>query len=158
VFQQSIFVNPRNGKVGHPEDDARVQPLVTMSCYLGAPATVARWGYEYGASIPSGHFYFDAAVQMKRASYCADEHAYTIAGTEIFIRDSAPVHQDATTKAAAIEASWTRDGAKCLNPNQARHPELLPSNFKCPGRVILGCGPNDIVGGQNIYDALTAAR
>jgi hypothetical protein len=174
VFQQHIFVDPRTSKVSYPQDDARVQRFVTVSCYLGAPATVARWGYEYDFANPSAcsptrgtssHFYFDAAVQMKRASYCADEHAYTMAGTEISISDSVPVHQDAKPDPATIEASWTRDGATCLNLCQARHKELLSADPKCEDKhfscnttAIPFCGPRDITGGPKIYDGLPDAR
>jgi len=165
VFQQHIFVDPRTGKVSHPQDDARVQNFVTMSCYLGAPATVARWGYEYDSATPSAHFYFDAAIQMKRASYCADEHAYTKAGTEIAISDSANVKNDVKADAGTIEASWTRDGATCLNQCQARHPELLlpgsnckDNHFSCSGNQLRTCTPGDIAGKQKIYDALPDPR
>jgi len=127
VFQQGIDVDPVTGAV------KRNANAVTMSCYLGAPATVYRWGYDHGNQKT---FYFDAAIQMKRASYCANGDYYTVAGTRIQIGDDRinrdlPIHN--------LEAWWTPQGASCLNPANRRN---LDHPFTgCAGKPLPPCQP-----------------
>src|ERR1700704_343398 len=102
VFQRGIDVDVVTGKVTTADDK------VTISCYLGALATVYRWGYDYAGT---DRFYFDAGIQMKRASYCADAEFYTTSGTQIFIRDDKRIHNDPI---AALEASWAEKGGPGL--------------------------------------------
>jgi hypothetical protein len=153
VFQAGIKVNPISGKVTHPDADKAVAGMVTLSCYFGAPATVARWGYDYRPA--ADHFYFDAAIQMKRASYCADERAYTTAGTAIERSDSANIGDlpnDPPVDAGSIEAAWTPDGARCLNLTHERHPELVGTFSGCRNLRLPSCHPNDIMGPHWIFD------
>lgn len=127
VFQQGIEVDPVTGAVN------RNASAVTMSCYLGAPATVYRWGYDHASA---NSFYFDAAIQMKRASYCADADYYTVAGTRIQIGDDRinrdlPIHH--------LEAWWTPRGASCMNPANRRN---LDRPFTgCAGKPLPACQP-----------------
>lgn len=125
VFQQGIDVDAVTGKVTAATDK------VTISCYLGALATVYRWNYDYAGT---DRFYFDAGIQMKRASYCANAEYYTTSGTQILIRDDKGIHNDPIT---ALEASWGEDGALCIDPQNLRHPDIaLQKQFTrtCPGR------------------------
>lgn len=116
VFQPGIDVDPVTGAVTR---DATTANHVTMSCYMGAPATVYRWGYRYLRGDTS---YFDAGIHMKRASYCGDAAYYTVAGTMIHIMDNVPVTDDPP---AAIEAWWTPTGASCVDLDSMRHPEIV---------------------------------
>ena len=112
VFQQGIAVDPLTGKV------TRDPNFITMSCYLGAPATVYGWKYDYtGANT----FYFDSAIQMKRASYCGNEDNYTVAGTKIQIIDDQKINDEIPI--GRLEASWSPTGATCLNPSNVRYPK-----------------------------------
>lgn len=165
VFQQGIKVDPVTGKVAHPEDDPTVTKMVTVSCYLGAPATVTRWGYDHSASnafpgLPGQpgtptHFYFDAAIQMKRASYCGGTDHHTKTGTRIKITDTAPggnrdIQPLGPDKLEdVIEASWSPEGAICVNPAHLRRcdlaQQLLKDSLRCDnGRQLHKCTANDI--------------
>lgn len=146
VFQQSIDVDPLNG---HVTRTAATADFVTLSCFLGAPATVYSWGYPYKASRrpprPADHpvhpeptYYFDAGIQMKRASYCGNEEAYTVAGTQIDVADDWPIRQDPM---ANLEAMWTPSGASCLNCPNRRHPEMHFSG-QCGGHTLPACPPS----------------
>ena len=125
VFQKDIVVDPSFGKVDHVSQGE----VVTLSCRNGALATVYDWGYDYHASGASGAF--DAAIQMKRASYCGDAQHYTIAGTPIDIFNDPSHHHN------GLEAIWEPDGARCVNISNLRHPELGFS--KCPTRNLKPC-------------------
>jgi hypothetical protein len=132
VFQQGVDVDPITGAV---KDRARSSNVVTLSCYLGALATVYRWGYDYLGAAP---FYFDAGIQMKRASYCGDAGRYTVAGTPIEIADDQRINHDATDR---LEAWWAPTGAVCLNPQNMRHPEKGFTG-SCKGKPLPACqGP-----------------
>jgi hypothetical protein len=127
VFMGGIDVNPINGAVVRNPD------VVTLSCSLGAIATAYRWGYDYKPLSLFGHplteynatalWYFNAAIQMKRASYCGDDRHYTMANTDIYISDAKSI-QDGIQAPSLIEAFWTPQGASCVNVSQMRHPEL----------------------------------
>jgi hypothetical protein len=147
VFQQGIDVDPVNGRVARSSAAA---DIVTLSCALGAPATVHRWGYSYKAAginpgkpprpsisrvHPGPTFYFDAGIQMKRASYCADETYHTIAGTHIEIDDDWPVLQN---RPANVEAFWTPAGATCVN--YVRVP-IMRFLGECRGQKLPTCPP-----------------
>lgn len=133
VFQRGIDVDPVIGAVAR---NSQADHFVTLSCYRGAPATVYRWKYDY---VNTDTFYFDAGIQMKRASYCGLGDYYTIAGTQIQIGDDRinrdlPIHM--------LEAWWSPQGALCWNPANARHPELVAKkNFtgNCHGRQLSPC-------------------
>ena len=113
VFQQGIDVDPVTGRV------TRVGSHVTLSCYLGAPATVyRRWGYAHTAAP---YFYFESAIQMKRASYCADRSHFTVSGTEIAVSDD-QVGQGNHQRFPRLEASWSPTGARCIIRDNLRHP------------------------------------
>jgi hypothetical protein len=135
VFQQGIDVDPVNGRVAAI---AYTAGLVTLSCSLGAPAKVYGWGYRYDAKAL---FYFAAAIQMKRASYCGDEGHYTVAGTEIHIFDDQGFHPigglKLVDKIATVEASWTPDGATCVTPGNRRHVDMPFAG--CPNRILPSC-------------------
>lgn len=148
VFQQGIDVDPVTGAVTRSQGNS----FVTMSCYLGAIATVHGWGYAYqatpvappGAGVPGTQpgshdptFYFDAGIQMKRASYCADSHFYTQAGTPIDIADDLAINQDATSN---LEALWTPNGASCLNSRNKRHG-LMGFDDTCNSTKLPPCSP-----------------
>jgi hypothetical protein len=110
VFQQGIDVNPVSAKVAR---SSTIDSYVTLSCRYGAIATARMWGYPY--RTPSNTWFYDAALQMKRASYCADGNYYTHANTKIAIWDSAGENTDPMTR-AQIEAWWTPNGATCIGP------------------------------------------
>jgi hypothetical protein len=121
VFQAGLDVEPVTGAATHGAPTG----LVTLSCFLGAPATVYRWGYNYQERDP---FHFDAGIHMKRASYCADADYFTVAGTEIEISDEANQRRPPN-----VEAWWTPTGATCVDAQHRRHPK--------DGRVFSGsCG------------------
>lgn len=133
VFQRGIDVDPVTGAVAR---NSQADQLVTLSCYLGAPATVYRWNYDH---VATDSFYFDAAIQMKRASYCGNGDYYTVAGTKLQIGDDRinrdlPIHR--------LEAWWSPQGALCLNPANERHPEIAAKkNFtgSCRGQPLPPC-------------------
>jgi hypothetical protein len=135
VFQQGIAVDPFTGAVTRPPG------AVTMSCRLGAPAVVYSWGYEYQGDYPAT-YYFDAAIHMKRASYCADARHYTVTGTMIQIDDDAVIHQ--TPNMALLEAEWTPHGASCIHrdangkPDHLRYPKLDFQGI-CYGKQVPAC-------------------
>jgi hypothetical protein len=132
VYQQGIDVEPVTGHVTHVVPATQ---LVTLSCYLGAPATVYRWGYDYERD----QFHFDAGIPMKRASYCADASFYTRTGTLIHIGDEGHRSQESVEK-NDVEAWWTPDGATCVNLDHLRYP-TLGRTFKpvCKGRPVPPC-------------------
>jgi hypothetical protein len=133
VFQQTIAVAPDTGKVLH---NPSTKDFVTMSCLGGAIAKVYnKYGYPYRGPDANAEFYFGAAIQMKRASYCADAHHYTFAGTKIYIADDQSINTEAVDK---LEASWTPDGATCVNKQNLRHPELKFSGI-CNGQPLPAC-------------------
>lgn len=131
VFQHGIYVNPTSATVTRNQATA---DLVTLSCRQGGPATVWWWGYPY--TLGANTWYFDAGLQMKRASYCADSQHYTHTGTKIAIHDDVqpkPVQSDSITR---MEAFWTPQGATCLD--EMRHPDM---GFKgeCNGVKLPQC-------------------
>ena len=117
---------------------------MTLSCRYGGIATVRLWGYPYRA--PYNTYFFDAGLQMKRASYCADSSFYTHANTKIRIWDSAGENQDPMT-AAEVEAWWTPNGATCIGP--LRHSGMGFSG-KCNGVPLPPCST---VSGGKLADA-----
>lgn len=117
VFQQGIAINAVNAGV------IRNSAFVTMSCLHGGPATVRMWGYTYRGTSARPDL-FDAALLMKRASYCGDASYYTEAGTLIFMNDDGPINQDAVS-VTEMEAQWGPDGATCVNMTKRRHPGLV---------------------------------
>jgi hypothetical protein len=126
VFQQGIQVDPVTGAV------TRDASSVTMSCSLGAPAMVYRWGYDHRSSST---FYFDAGIHMKRASYCANKHYYTAAGTQIEIRDDKGINNTAIQH---LEARWTPTGASCVNLENLRHASMGFRGW-CAGTRLPAC-------------------
>jgi hypothetical protein len=143
VFQQGMFVDPVTGKVSRGDEYAR---YVTMSCALGGVVLAYLWGYDYvgkptDPAVPDPTFYFDAAIQMKRASYCGDWKHYTISGTRIRIVDNVIINddhpKDSGNQSIVVEAFWKRDGAICLNQNNHRHPELAFDG--CSDRILSEC-------------------
>ena len=139
VFLGGIDVDPVTGSLTPKPASGTPVPestMVTLSCFLGAPATVFRWGYRH--DVPD-RFYFAAGIQMKRAAYCADELAFTLANTPIAIADDAvpAIHRAQPT---AVEAWWTPTGATCVNLDARRHPEL-GFNGVCPGKAALPACP-----------------
>ncbi|MEO7732045.1 MAG: ADYC domain-containing protein, partial [Kofleriaceae bacterium] len=139
VFQQGLDVDPISGAVVR---NAKTAAFVTMSCGLGAPAIAFNWGYDYGG--PLAETYFDAAIQMKRASYCADAGHYTVAGTPIGIGDDRHTNSP-PNPSLRPEASWTRDGATCVNLDLLRHPEKGFTG-SCGTRTLPACAPPPTTG------------
>jgi hypothetical protein len=133
VFQGGIDVNPVNGAVTR---NLATAADVTLSCRGGAIATVYDWGYDYlGNNLT---WYFDAGIQMKRASYCADGQHYTKAGTKIEVSDGAGIRNEVlySWQDPSIEAYWLPSGASCLG--KMRHPELGFDGF-CNGQKLPAC-------------------
>jgi hypothetical protein len=110
VFQQGMAVNPVTARVTR---SSTIDSYVTLSCRYGAIPTARLWGYPY--RTPATTWYYDAALQMKRASYCADGHYYTHANTKIRVWDTAGIQTDPMTT-SEIEAWWTPTGATCIGP------------------------------------------
>jgi hypothetical protein len=134
VLQQGMAADPVTGSVTR---DSTTTGFVTMSCRAGALATVYSWGYPYRS--PADTFYFDAGIPMKRASYCADSQYYTVAGTHIHIKDDKLIQNELIDH---LEARWTPKGAMCLEPSNARHPEIIArKGFKgvCNGQPLPKC-------------------
>jgi hypothetical protein len=136
VFQQGIGVHPLTAVMG------RNDSLVTLSCRHGAIATVRWWGYIYRGNAAASDM-FEAAMHMKRASYCGDDTFFTRANTEILIKDTIPNQQGAVT-VSQMEASWGRVPggpvrALCVNPLNLRRPNKTyygnPFDPTCNGTV-----------------------
>ena len=130
VFQGSIAVDPNTAKVTRDDTSAN---MVTLSCRGGAIATVHSWGYGYRTGYDPQ--FFDAGLQMKRDSYCADGSFYTLPGTAIQIDDSLGVN---TTAPHYVEAFWSPQGALCVDMKHRRHPELGFTG-KCNGVALPLC-------------------
>jgi ADYC domain len=119
VFQQGILVNPITAVMARDND------YVTLSCRHGAIATVRWWGYMYRGDAPSA-VTFEAAMHMKRASYCGDETFFTRRNTPIMILDSKSIQTDPVTS-SNVEAVWGQAAsgpirATCVNLANLRHP------------------------------------
>lgn len=136
VFQRGMDVHPITGAVVRDPTSAN---FVTMSCRGGAVATVYSWGYGYAAAPGMPTFYFDAGIQMKRASYCGDAQFFTIAGTRIFMTDDHGI-QPATPPLPTIEAWWTPTGASCVNLANLRH-SAMGFQGSCKGVALPACPP-----------------
>jgi len=136
VFQRGMDVHPITGAVVRDPGSAS---FVTMSCRGGAVATVYSWGYGYGAASSTPTFYFDAGIQMKRASYCGDAQFFTVAGTRIFMTDDQGI-QPATPPPSSIEAWWTPTGASCVNLANLRH-SAMGFGGSCKGVPLPACPP-----------------
>jgi len=132
VFQAGIAVDPVNGSVTPMSNG------VTLSCFHGAPATVYSWNYSYTDPNP---FYFASAIQMKRAAYCGDAHAYTIGGTLIDILDNDNIHHGTCDKnnLPYLEAEWTEKGAICVTRSNMRQPKLGFTGICSDGHYINIC-------------------
>ncbi len=82
------------------------------ACESGAAAKAEALGDPVGQTDD-----FQAGLRLLRADYCADGHAYTTAGTEIYVYEggmSAPLQH--------IEAVWDEDGALCLTEPRSETP------------------------------------
>jgi hypothetical protein len=141
VFQMGIEVDPGTGVTGRQ----KAKDLVTLSCRLGALATVYEWGYDYRpASTQDESPYFDAAIHMKRASYCGGADHYTIAGTPIEFADN--IHSSKKQHPDRLEAKWDAKGATCINLNNRRHPEL-PFDGQCKNKEPLPACTEEVSAG-----------
>ena len=136
VFQRGMDVHPIIGSVTRGGVNAS---FVTMSCRGGALATVYSWGYDYGAASSGPMFYFDAGIQMKRASYCGDAQFFTVAGTRLFMTDDQGI-QSAHPPPPSIEAWWTPTGASCVNLANLRHSSM-GFQGSCKGTPLPPCPP-----------------
>jgi hypothetical protein len=113
VFQQGFAVNAITA------DFAANNAFVTVACRNGGPPTVRSWGYTYQTTTT---LRFQAALHMKRASYCGDNTYYTQSGTNILVYDPVGKQNDITTaNYQEIEAVWGPDRALCVNLNKLRH-------------------------------------
>lgn len=124
VFQQGIAVDPITAEM------TRNGAYVTLSCRHGAIANARSWGYFYRGDAAAS-LMFEAAMHMKRASYCGDETFYTRRDTPILINDIANIQHDGVTS-SNVEARWGRGPggrirALCVNwifppgPDLRRH-------------------------------------
>jgi ADYC domain-containing protein len=118
LFQQGIDVDVVNADVLD-----RGSSYVTLSCRKGAIASGRSWGYGYRDTGTNDIALFDAALHMKRASYCGDVAYYTSAGTQIYIWDADSINTSSKANPANlydIEAVWDTTGttgALCVNYN-----------------------------------------
>ena len=145
VFQQGIVVNAVNAVM------TPMNNYVTLSCLHGALATVAWWGYDDHTQPEL----FEAAMHMKRASYCGDDSFYTRRNTTIMIRDTVGNLDNSLFDPLNFEASWGRPPsggpirALCYTPNKERRPNALypphlgaDFNGQCANAPdILPCAP-----------------
>jgi hypothetical protein len=136
VFQRGMDVEPITGSVAR---GGASPSFVTMSCRGGALATVYSWGYGYGAASSTPTFYFDAGIQMKRASYCGDAQFFTVANTNIYMTDDQGI-QPAKPPPHRIEAWWTPTGASCVNLANLRHSSM-GFQGSCKGVPLPACPP-----------------
>ena len=134
VFQRGMYVNPTSAAVTR---NSTTGQYVTQSCRLGAIATAHWWGYDY---VDAGlDWYYDSALQMKRASYCGNSKYYTKAGTTILIDDDWGTNWQYNND-SQTEAYWTPTGAWCVNMNKLRHPEMGFNGY-CPNGTQLPSCP-----------------
>jgi hypothetical protein len=133
VFQQGINVNPITTVMTHESN------YVTLSCLHGAMAQVRSWGYVYRGDADQT-IMFEAAMHMKRASYCGDEAFFTRANTTIYIWDDVGVETSTQLTGAGFEASWgqSQNGtirALCVHMANRRRPAAVypPPVWALPG-------------------------
>lgn len=155
--QRAVFYR---GAQWNPLDGSRTDgaDLVTMTCESGAVASCMSWGYRPWATghlasgeNPSLLDSHQACIHMKRASYCGDSQANTIAGTAIVVNDSFSPSIN-SGPSAALEALWTPAGAICLS--QRRHPEI--PFIGCP--LPLPACPENPSGGYLLSSSIPALR
>jgi hypothetical protein len=131
---------------------------VTLSCLHGAIATAHWWGYSYRGT-PAQTDMFEAAMHMKRASYCGDDAFYTRRNVVIMMRDEVGNLGNDAIRPLEFEASWDRawlpDGpirATCINRLKRRRPgALYPPNPNfgvdfdgtCDGNPLPDCSPDE---------------
>jgi hypothetical protein len=135
VFQQGIDVNPITAVM------VQNNAYVTLSCRHGSLASARWWGYSYRNQATAD--LFEAAMHMKRASYCGDDTFYTLPNTLIKVKDSTGLMDDKLNP-SEFEASWGRapNGsirALCVNEHWRRQPHVLfPPNDPINGKEFDG--------------------
>ena len=136
VFQQGISVDPLTSVM------SKDNTVTTLSCRRGAVATARWWNYIYRGTAAQDDM-FEAAMHMKRASYCGDDAFFTRRNTDILVWDNAG-NQTSPITPTNMEASWGRVNggpihAVCVTGPNRRRPGALyeGDNFDrtCNGAV-----------------------
>jgi hypothetical protein len=109
---------------------------VTVSCETGAIDTCLTWGYTPGGlpnpgeNLEAAREIYGACLQAKRAAYFAGPGggayrltSFTVPHTPVVVRDALGV-MGPYLDVEYVEAVWGPEGARCLNPNNARVPEF----------------------------------
>ncbi|MFT3698882.1 MAG: ADYC domain-containing protein [Kofleriaceae bacterium] len=137
VFEQGLYVDPTTGVTTQAPNET------TFSCFRGAIAQAHGWGYIYNGTYDQLTT-FEAAMQMKRASYCGDEAFYTKRGVQIVIGDTAGINgTNSTLTKVSVEAMWGRGAgghvrALCWNSGNVRLPGALYPNNAPGGQPFAG--------------------
>ena len=115
----------------------------TFACRHASIAKCVELGYEpwkgYGDELLS-------CVRMLRADYCGDGISYTVNGTLINVYDGVGIQTD--TESWPVDATWTPDGAGCLNHHRGgSQPACYAEKYSatCGGFS----GGNDLVSEYN---------
>nr|MCU0687648.1 ADYC domain-containing protein [Polyangiaceae bacterium] len=136
--------------------------VTTVSCETGAIDTCLTWGYtpwglpNPGENIEESRELYGACLQAKRAAYFAGPEggayrltSFTVPHTPIVVRDTFGVMGN-NLEVEHVEAVWGPEGARCLNPTNARVPKFrsllhaapsLPpcdSDWRKYGRLVTG--------------------
>jgi len=124
VFQKGFAVQVLDAKTTFG-----LSNYMTFSCRLGAIASVHSWGYNYTPPEQQGAIMYEAAMKMKRASYCGDSTFYTRRNTPIYIQDGAGIQHAQTDGHITVDNlealwGWTPTGVRalCVNPQDERRP------------------------------------
>ncbi|PCC70575.1 hypothetical protein SAMN02745121_05540 [Nannocystis exedens] len=118
------------GDVWDPATGAKTFPrpdkALTFACKDGALAKCVLFGYRPWATVNGVSLadYHQACTRMVRADYCGDGQSHTTLGTPIHVLDQLGIQNADANTPYVVEAEWGPNGAVCLNPSNARKPNL----------------------------------
>jgi hypothetical protein len=143
------YVVPIAGMKWNLETGARTtdEKAITFACGDDPIGACVAWGYEPWATytpscgnvscIPISMVnHHQSCARMKRADFCGDGRSFTwsadplIQARNVLIQawDNAGVHDVLPQTRNTMEASWTPNGASCVNMSQLRLPSMLDGN------------------------------
>ncbi len=112
----------------------------TFACQHAAIAKCMEWGYKPWATVNGVQLadHHQTCTRAVRADYCGDGTPHTVDGQLINIYDNVVVQAD--TENWLVEAEWTPDGARCFNPLNRSHLNILSTLSCFLPKLNLFCG------------------